>query len=158
MCRMPRYLALIAILAPLVVAACGGPGGPQFAQVASTIPPVPQDKARVYFFRDYEPYESLSEPRIYLNGNRVGASIPGGVFYRDVAPGRYLVSVDSVGLYWNQFKTVDLRAGDTDYIKIESLRSWESGFDYEADTFVVVIFDAADGRREIAGLKYVSGE
>lgn len=152
---MPRYLALIAILVPLVLAACAGQDGPRFAQVASTIPPVAPDKARIYFLRDYEPYESLSEPRIYLNGSRVGASIPGGVFYRDVVPGQYLVSVDSTGIYWNQFKTVDLRGGATEYVKIESLRSWETGLEYEADTFVVAVMDAADGRRQAADLRYV---
>lgn len=152
---MPRYLALIAILVPLVLAACAGQDGPRFAQVASTIPPVAPDKARIFFLRDYEPYESLSEPRIYLNGNRIGASIPGGVFYRDVAPGRYLVSVDSTGIYWNQFKTVDLRGGATEYVRIESLSTWESGLEYEADTFVVVVMDAVDGRRQTADLRYV---
>ena len=155
---MRRFLALITILVPLVVAACGGPVGPQYAQVAQTIPPVPPDKARIYFYRDYEPYESLSRPYIYLNGVIAGISIPGGVFYRDVAPWRYLVSVDSVGIYWNQFKTVDLHAGDSTYIKIGSRRDWESGLDYEADTFVVMVVDATNGQREIADLTYVTGQ
>jgi len=156
---MSRSLAALAVLLPLALAACaGGPSGPQFAAVAATIPPPGADKARLYFYRDYEPYESLSEPRIYLNGNEIGASIPGGVFYRDVAPGRYLISVDSVGIYWNQFKTVELRAGETDYVHIESLRSWDDGLEYEADTFVVVVVDPPDGQRQIGPLRYVAGE
>ena len=155
---MHRYLALIALLAPLALAGCAGPSGPTFAQVAATLPPVPADRARLYFYRDYEPYESLSEPRIYLNGAAIGASIPGGVFYRDVTPGSYLISVDTEGIYWNQFKTVDLRAGQTVYVDIESLRSWDTGLDYDADTFVVVLVDTDVGLRQIAPLRLVAGD
>jgi hypothetical protein len=150
--------AVFALLSSL--AACvgqGGPPGPRYADMAAGIPPQSGDRARLFFYREWESDEVPSEPGLYLNGQRVGVSIAGGVFYRDVSPGRYLVTVDTVGTYWNQFKTVDLRAGETDYIKIESAFGWQSGFEtYEADTFVVVPVDAADGQREIAQLKYLS--
>ncbi len=74
-----------------------------------------------------------------------------------MAPGQYLVSVDTVGTYWNQFKTVTLSAGEIRYVKIESLRGWASGFEtYEADTFVVVPVDAAIGQREVVQLTYIA--
>jgi hypothetical protein len=151
-----RSLALLLILA---LSACVQP--PLFPAVAPQIPPIPADQARIYFYRDYEPFESLSRPYLYLNGSRTGTSVPGGVFYRDVAPGTYLISVDTVGIYWNPFKTVTLRPGDTIYAKIESLRSWESSGgegDYEADTFVVAIIPPDQGTRELAGMRYVQRE
>lgn len=95
-----------------------------FATVASTIPPVAADRARIYFYRDYEPYESLARPELYLNGAQAGVSVPGGVFYRDVAPGAYDVSVYSVGVIPNAEKNVTLKAGDTAYAKVESLHAW----------------------------------
>jgi hypothetical protein len=139
---MSRYLALLAVLTVLSISGCVAPPGPRYSEVASTIPPVPQNQARIYFYRDYEPYESLSRPYIYLNQEIAGISIPGGVFYRDVAPGTYLVSVDSYGVYWNQFKTATLGPGDIRYAKIESLRSWVEYKRFNPDTFVVALIEA----------------
>jgi hypothetical protein len=56
---------------------------PFYPQVATTIPPVPPGQGRIYFYRNYEPYESRSRPYLYLNRQVAGVSIPGGVFYRD---------------------------------------------------------------------------
>jgi Protein of unknown function (DUF2846) len=156
---MRPALCSLAFLLLLTLAGCAQPT--PFPAVAPLIPQLAPDAARVYFYRDYEPYESLSEPYIYLNGARTGTSIPGGVFYRDVVPGTYLISVDTVGIYWNPFKTVTLRSGDTLYVKIESLRSWESSGGesaYEADTFVVAIIPPEQGARELAGMHYVERE
>jgi hypothetical protein len=146
----------------LVLTACG-PQQPFFPQVAATIPPPPPNQARIYFYRDYEPYESLSRPPLYLNGQTVGVSIPGGVFYRDIPPGTYEIKVLSLGLYENQFKTVALRPGDTFYAKIESLRSW-SGSDngdlssFVSDTFVVVLISPDQARTELDLMRYVQAE
>jgi hypothetical protein len=156
---MTRHLAFLAYVLLLALGGCAQP--PPFLAVAPLIPPLAPDQARIYFYRDYEPYESLSEPYIYLNGRGIGTSIPGGVFYRDVSPGTYLISVDTVGYYWNPFKTVALQPGDTLYVKIESLKSWESSGGesaYEADTFVVAIIPPEQGARELAGMRYVERE
>jgi hypothetical protein len=65
----------------------------------------------------------------------VGISDPGGRFYRDVPPGRYQVTVDSVGHDVNQFATVDIASGQQAYVKVESSALWESDLNYRADTF-----------------------
>jgi hypothetical protein len=151
-------LKVIALMALVLVSACAGggaPAGPSFAQVAAQLPPVPSGRARFFFYRDYEPYESLSRPYATLNGDVAGVSEPGGVFYRDVAPGRYLVSVRNYTFYPGQDKTVDIGAGQTAYVKVESLRSYNSGdSSYEPDTFAVVVVDPADGQRDIASKRY----
>src|SRR5260370_9091487 len=85
---MALFLAAIAL-----VSACAGggaPAGPTFAQVAAQLPPVPPDRARIFFYLDYEPYENLSRPYVLLNGEVSGISGPGGLVYREVAPARYL--------------------------------------------------------------------
>ena len=151
-------LMAVALAAIALVSACAGggaPAGPTFAEVASQLPPVPPDRARLFFYRDYEPYESLGRPYVLLNGEVAGISEPGGAFYRDVAPGRYLVSVKSNTFYPGQDKTVDIRAGQTAYVKVESLRSYNSGDNfYDPDTFAVVVVDPADGQRDIASKRY----
>jgi len=48
-----------------------------------------------------------------------------------------VISVFSPGLYPNQFKKVLLHPGETIYVRIDSLRNWYRGFNWENDTFVV---------------------
>jgi hypothetical protein len=151
-----------AVLLVLMLALAGCVRMPPFPAVATQIPPPAPDQARLYFYRDDEPYESLAEPRIFLNGVAVGRSIPGGVFYRDVAaPETYLISVDTVGYYWYPFKEVALRPGSTLYVKIESLSSWQTSGpegDSHVDTFVVAIIPPDQATRELTIMGYVGRE
>jgi len=146
--------------AVLVLAACTQ-RPPEYAAIASHVPPVPAGLARLFIYRDYEPYESLSRPYLYLNGVIIGISEPGGVIYRDVPPGSYLISVFSHGIYPNQFKTVQMSAGGTYYSKITSLRSWDEGDDFmrglSGDTFVVVLIDPEQAQREMATKWFFGG-
>ena len=92
--RIGHIVRTVAVGAALLLSACAGePGGARYSEVAQILSPVPVGEARIYFLRDYEPYESLARPSIYLNDRKVGVSEPGGVSYRDVAPGRDRKSV-----------------------------------------------------------------
>jgi len=148
------------LIAGLVLAACQGSFF-QPAVAAATFPPLPAGLARIYFYRDWEPYESLSRPQIYLNGAPAAVSDPGGVSYRDVPPGEYHVSVDTQGMYPHQFKDLTLRPGDIQYVKIESLSSWIAGggrhHDAQRDTFVVELIPAQQAESEILDKRYVPG-
>jgi hypothetical protein len=150
--------AAIAVAVLVILSACsggGGPGGPTFAEVAARLPSAPPDRTRFFFYRDYEPYESLGRPYVTLNGEVAGISEPGGVFYRDMPVGTYLVAVRSNTFYPDKNKTVTATAGRTIYVKVESLRSYNSGDNfYDPDTFAVAIIDPADGQREIAAKRY----
>jgi predicted RNA-binding protein with TRAM domain len=142
----------------LLLAACAGGGGPpgtHYADVAAQIPKLTPDQARFFFYRYYEPYEGLDRPYIRLNGAVAAISEPGGVSYRDVAPGTYLVSVDSPGAYPNQNKTVAIKAGETVYVLIQSYRAYNEGFEnYSPATFVVAITDPAEGQTRIETMVY----
>ena len=82
-----RSLAL-AVLA-LTLGACAT--GPKYAQVKASLPVVAADKGRVYFYRSGTPFGAAIQPAVMLNGEKVGDSQPGGVFYVDRAPGNYEV-------------------------------------------------------------------
>ena len=76
-----RYLQLSALAVLALLAACTGgraPAGPTFAQVAAQVPPAPPDRARIFFYRDYEPYgrtvASLSLLSAYVMDFRHGAT------------------------------------------------------------------------------------
>jgi hypothetical protein len=152
-----RQAALTLMLVLTACAGGGGPPGTPYAQVAAQIPKLTPDQARFFFYRYYEPYEGLDRPCISLNGAVAAISEPGGVSYRDVAPGTYLVSVYSPGLYPNQDKTVAIKAGETVYVLIQSNRAYNEGFEnYSPATFVVAITDPAEGQRRIETMVYFS--
>jgi hypothetical protein len=152
------------ILVLLALLVCAIPQSPLFAQTAATMPPVPAGMARIYFYRDYEPYESLGRPPIYLNGQTVGISIPGGTFYRDVAPGTYRVTVFTnydfyPSLIYSEGPTeVPVTVGESRYFKVESLRSWTERKGFSRDTFVVALIDPRQAVRELLRMRYLPSE
>ena len=123
--------------------------------MAARLPPLAPGQARLYFYRDYEPYESLGRPNIRINGMAALISEPGGVSYRDLAAGSYVISVDNVGPSPGETRTLGLRSGETLYLKIESNRAFNEGFTSPGpDTFAVVPIDPAQAQREIATKRY----
>jgi hypothetical protein len=154
---MRLLTVVISLAAGLMLAACQGRvSEPVMASV--TVPPVAAGLARVYFYRDWEPYESLSRPRIYLNDAPAEISEPGGVSFRDLPPAEYYITVDSQGVYPHQFKTLVLRPGDTRYVKIESLINWYRGGQFwYRDTFVVELIPERQAQSEIGEMRYIPG-
>jgi hypothetical protein len=158
---MARMLRWVASLLMVAVAACAGPTGPLFPDAVSKISPPATGMARIYFYREYEPYESLTQAFLYLNGQRVAVSVSGGVSYRDVAPATYTISAWTQGDFPNGSRTVAAHAGDIIYAKVESLRAWQSGGgdpSYERDTFIVTLMDPAQAHRDLARMHYVPPE
>ena len=157
---MPRALAhtvLIAIAFALTACAGGGePPGTRFAAVAGQLPPVPADRARFFFYRDYSLYDSVQRPYIALNGQPTAISENGGVTYRDMPPGTYVISVPYSAIYPDKDKTVSVGGGQTVYAKIQT-EKFEPNvtlLDYQPDIFVVVLVDPANAQRDIATKRY----
>jgi hypothetical protein len=159
---MRRCLNWILVL--LALSVCALSPAPLFAQATPAMPPVPAGMARIYFYRDYEPYESLSRPPVSLNGQTVGISIPGGTFYRDVAPGTYRATVFTnydfyPNLIYSEGPTeVAVAAGEIRYFKVESLRSWTERKGFSRDTFVVALIDPRQAMRELPRMRYLPSE
>ena len=158
---MPKVLIRALILsAVLGLAACAGggePPGTRFAQVAAQIPPVPRDRARFFFYRDYSLYDSTQRPEITLNGRPVAVAELGGVSYRDEPPGTYVISVPYAATFpYYKDKTVTVAGGQTVYVKIQSdLTEPNTGFaDFQPDIFVVVLVDPAQAQQDIADKRY----
>ncbi|HXP76829.1 MAG TPA: DUF2846 domain-containing protein [Stellaceae bacterium] len=147
---------IVLVLAGFMLAACQGRVS-EPAMTSVNVAPVASGLARIYFYRDWEPYESLSRPLIYLNDAAADISEPGGISFRDLPPGEYHVSVDSQGIYPHQFKSLDLRAGDVRYVKIESLRNWYRGPFWSRDTFVVDLIPERQAQSEIGEMRYKPG-
>jgi hypothetical protein len=160
---MPRNVASLpigslSVAIAFLLAAANCAQLPPTSSVA--IPPIPTGKARIWFYRDYEPYETLTRPYVRLNEQVAGVSKPGGTFYRDVVPARYSVTVDSAGRDVNQVAQVDLAAGQEAYAKVLSLRSWLAD-DCMAwggcDTFYIRLMLADAARGAIARTPFYGG-
>jgi hypothetical protein len=128
---------------------------PVFASVA--LPPVPADKARIFFYRFSQPYESLSLSPIYLDRREAAVSVPGEVSTLDVAPAEYELYVYSRNDFLNAFKRVDLRSGDVLYVRVDALKNWAGDCFAEWPTFVSTLVPAEQARAEMAGLRYNEG-
>jgi hypothetical protein len=108
-------VVLLAAALSSPVSAAGTTGGP------------PPGQARIWLYRDYQPYISLARPYLRFNGRAVGISEPGGAFYRDVPPGRYEITVDSQGRDVNQFARVTVAVGDEIFVEVDAVRHANCG-------------------------------
>ena len=133
----------------LIAAGCAQPPAPQVAAV-----PIPAGQARVWFYRPYEPTESLNLALVDMNGSYVGAVENGSAFYRDVPPGHYHIAPESFGRHFNQDRDVDLVLGQQLYVKIVSLESWgvsvSGSRTLRRDTFYVWLIPPEVAQAEIA--------
>jgi hypothetical protein len=142
------------------------PQGLALAEVANPpgLAPVSPGMARIWIYRDYEPYQSLARPYVRLNGAIAGISEPGGVFYRDVAPGSYMATVDSAGTDVQQFVSLAVAAGQQVYVKVLASGSWDSGSSGERggsgwarDTFYTWQIQPQAAAAEIARMPLYNG-
>ncbi len=148
----------LCVLLVVALAGCAGPS-PIFDAIAGTLAPAPPDQARIFVYRDFEPYQSLSWVPVFLNREEAGAVGPGHVILRDVPPGVYRIEAKSEGLWPDQAKTVTAMAGQTIYAKITSFKGLNptvSSGGATMTTFVVTLTDPATARHEIATLWYTA--
>ena len=125
--RGPRRRPVVALLLAFLLCGVCGPARPAMATAIAGGPP--PGYARIWMYRLDEPYVSLARPYVRFNGRIVGISELGGAFYRDVLPGKYYVTVDSMGRDVNQFAHVTAVAGQQIYIEIQVLRYWDCSSD-----------------------------
>jgi hypothetical protein len=118
-----------------------------------SVPPIPMGDARLWFYRLYIPSETLNMTKVSMNGGYAGYAKLGGAFYRDVPPGVYHIEVESYGRDINQSADVALVAGQEAYVRVESLRSWTTGYGQRGmagrDTFYARLILPEIARAEI---------
>ena len=140
----------------LVTAGCAQPA----ATSAVTVPPVSAGQARIWVYRDNEPYAGKGLPAVGVNGGIVGVAQLGGVFYHDVSPGHYTVTVESTGRDFEQVASLDVAPGQEAYVKIVSNPEWVSGgdtFTYERPTFYAWRMPSETARADVSHLSFYGG-
>jgi hypothetical protein len=154
------YHAARALFAGLVLLVAGCVPTPPGPLLSGPLPPQPPGTARIVFYRDLDYYGTQAMPTVYLNNAPTGISQNGAVFYRDVPPGIYAITVAPSLPFPNQFKTVVVKPGDVFYAQIGTLPATGGRFNINArdygDTFIVTLRDPASAAYEMQGLR-VSG-
>ena len=120
---------------------------------SALVPPIPAGEARLWFYRLYIPSESRNMTMVSMNGAYAGYSRLGGAFYRDVPPGLYHIEVESYGRDADQSTNVAMVAGQEAYVRVDSLRSWATGYGLRGmagrDTFYARLILPQTARAEI---------
>ena len=78
------------LVALLFLAGCAT--GSRLAEIQDTLPQLETEKGRIWFYRSRSLFGAAIQPPIRLNGEVVGDSVPGGVFFHDVVPGDFIVA------------------------------------------------------------------
>jgi hypothetical protein len=135
----------------LALVATGCVGAPRPEVVPAAAPPVPPGQARIWFYREWLPSESLNLANIDVNGGYFGSVANGGAFYRDVPPGHYHIVPVSYNRDFNQDRDVDLAPGQQAYVKILSLQNWDGACRHcLRDTFYAWLIPPAVAQTQIA--------
>jgi hypothetical protein len=142
-----RIRCVAAGLVLLSAAGCAQTGsGPP-----STAAPPPAGEARIWFYRDWSPSESLNLANIDVNGRYIGSVANGGAFYSDVPPGQYHIVPQSYNHDFSQNANVTLAPGQLAYVKILSLQGWDGACrDCARDTFYAWLVPPAGGPARVA--------
>jgi uncharacterized protein DUF2846 len=124
------------------------------AERVSVETPISPGQARIWFYRNWLPSESLNLANIEVNGAYSGSVENGGAFYRDVPPGTYHIAPQSWARDFNQDTNVALVPGQQVYVKILDLTSWASSVsgskNFQRDSFYTRLIPPQIAQAEIA--------
>jgi hypothetical protein len=137
----------------LLLIASGCAPRPPVAEV-----PIPAGQARIWFYRNWLPSESLNLANIEVNGVYFGSLENGGAFYRDVPPGTYHIVPESWAHNPNTAPSQDTNVaavpGQQVYIKIIDLTSWATSVsaskNFQRDAFWAWLIPPQIAQAEIA--------
>jgi hypothetical protein len=151
---LSKRLATLAAGGAVALFLSGAAPAESAAAASQTAAPIPSGAARIWFYRDYEPYGARNMAPVSLNGAVVGYVQPEGTaFYRDVSPGQYHVAVQSIAKDIQQDADLTLAPGQQAFVKILQSNTWESGGDnaiFNNDAFYVRLMPPQIAEAEIA--------
>ncbi len=103
----------------LLLAVAGGAGMAR-AAAPGEAPPLAAGQARVWFLHQMLPGTAFHAPMVYVDGAPVAISAQGTAFYRDLAPGRHVFSVENCLPQPGASQTVSLQPGAQFLLQVQS--------------------------------------
>ena len=154
--RLSSFVAAVFVLLAVVNADAQQP-----TRRSVVIPPIPPGQARIWIYSGSQPPSPFNYPHmeaVTLNGVTVGYEQLGGGFYRNVAPGHYVIAAPSfVALDSSQSATVDLAAGQEAYLKLDALGWPNGGGENMVTEYYVRLMPPQIARTAIAQLAFSGG-
>lgn len=139
-----KKLLLFATLIAGVLLVSGCASGPGYAQMSASIPPVPANKGRLYFYRS-SVVGAAVQPAVRLDGKEVGTAKSKGFFYIDADPGSHFVETTTEV---SRRLTLTLETGQTRYVKLSISMGFAVGHVYPE------LVDDAVGKKGVEECKY----
>jgi hypothetical protein len=145
---MTQFLKAVSVLLLAIgLALVGCASGPKLGDLEAKIPRLTPDQGRVYFYRNaLLGFGSATQSDIKLNGRVIGKCQPNGVFFLDLAPGNYHVSVESEVERTLNFT---LGKGEEKFVRCYLKPTFVS-----MGHMIVELVDPAEARGEIRDLAY----
>jgi hypothetical protein len=110
-CGIVRTLIVGTVL--MLLSACAS--GPSFSQWNAGAPALSPDKGRVFVYRESSMVAAGFQPRMNIDDVKIGAAVPGGFIFVDVAPGTHTFTSWPENLHKITFS---VNAGETVYVKM----------------------------------------
>ncbi len=159
MAKTPSCRCFCQVASGLFLLIAAGYAAPHARAQAAAVMPIPPGDARFWFYRVFFPDDTRDMPAISMNGTPIGYALAGASFYRDVPAGQYHLSVQSVGIDYNQSQDVAVAPGQEIYVNIASLPSWVEnvGTGYRAGTYYVMIVAPQLAALDLPQTRYSTG-
>lgn len=139
---------MIAAIVFAILTGCAATG-PLYSDISASIPPVPADKGRIYFYRSDTMFGAAVTSDIRLNGKVVGRSERASVFYVDQSPGNCVVSTSTEV---EKQLTFTLAAKETRYVHTSVSMGVLVG------RINAKLVNATEAKSEIESLHYIGGQ
>lgn len=140
-----NYLFLLTMVSLIFSCASGVP----FTELNPSLNPEIPNTGRIFFYRATGAGGAAVQPDIFMNGEKIGKSIPQGFFYLDKPAGEYTVMTSTEVKRKVSFV---LDEGQTRYIRFKISMGFFVGHVYGE------LADPDEAIKEIGKCKYVSSE
>ena len=115
----PLRRAAIGVLLAGCMIAIAGIIYPSLAASPDQAPPIPAGLGRLWFLRVLNPGSAMNAPMLYANGSPLAISSQGTAFYRDFAPGTYVIAVDNCQPGAQRLLTIPLDTGNDFALQVQ---------------------------------------
>jgi hypothetical protein len=151
--RQPAWMIVVLVMFLIAtITGCQITFSPKHYTVKGTIAPLASEKGRIIFYRpgSFLWYGHTERPDILLDGQKVGISQPGTVFYVDVEPGEYRATIPAATYTGEVSVDVDVSKGETVYVKNTV------GASLFAGRMKIKLVDPEEAMTEIEGLEFMA--
>ncbi len=143
-----RKIARFAVLMAGALLLCTGCAhtGPKFAD--TPLPALSGGQGRIFLYRPGTMFGAAVQPKVRLNGERIGKSVPGGFFYVDRDPGEYKISSATEV---EESAVLNLLQGQTNYVRLNIAMGLVIG------RIVPQVVENGVGEKQIRKCRYTGG-